>query len=31
MEDVFKEALNLVEKNRPFVIATVVGTKGSTP
>jgi xanthine dehydrogenase accessory factor len=31
MEDVFKEAFNLVEKGRPFVIATVIGTKGSTP
>ena len=31
MEEVFKEALNLLNKGEPFVIATVVGTKGSTP
>ena len=31
MEEVFKEALNLLEKGQQFVIATVVGTKGSTP
>jgi len=31
MEEVFKEALNLVNKGEPFVIATVVDTKGSTP
>jgi xanthine/CO dehydrogenase XdhC/CoxF family maturation factor len=31
MEEVFKEALNLLNKGEPFVIATVIGTKGSTP
>lgn len=31
MEEVFREALNLLNKGEPFVIATVVGTKGSTP
>ncbi len=31
MEEVFREALNLLGKNEPYVIATVVGTKGSTP
>ncbi len=31
MEDVFREAQNLLSNGRPFVIATVVGTKGSTP
>ena len=31
MEEVFREALNLLDKGEPFVIATVVGTKGSTP
>ena len=31
MEDVFREALNLLKKGEPYVIATVVGTKGSTP
>lgn len=31
MEDVFREALNLLNRSEPFVIATVVGTKGSTP
>ena len=31
MEEVFREALNLLGKGEPFVIATVVGTKGSTP
>ena len=31
MEDVFREALNLANKGEPFVIATVIGTKGSTP
>ena len=31
MEEVFREALNLLNKGEPFVIATVVSTKGSTP
>ena len=31
MEEVLREAQNLVNKGEPFVIATVVGTKGSTP
>ncbi|MDP6102065.1 MAG: XdhC/CoxI family protein [Dehalococcoidia bacterium] len=31
MEEVFREALNLLRKGEPFVIATVVGTQGSTP
>ena len=31
MEEVFREALNLLDKGEPFVIATVVGAKGSTP
>lgn len=31
MQPVFQEALALCQKNDPFVIATVVGTKGSTP
>ncbi|MBI4203137.1 MAG: XdhC family protein [Chloroflexi bacterium] len=31
MEPVFREALALSQKDEPFVIATVVGTKGSTP
>ena len=31
MEEVLREALNLLNKGEPFVIATVVGTKGSTP
>ena len=31
MEDVLREAQNLLSKGRPFVVATVVGTKGSTP
>ncbi|MBI4339425.1 MAG: XdhC/CoxI family protein, partial [Chloroflexi bacterium] len=31
MQPVFREALALAEKGEPFVIATVVATKGSTP
>ncbi|MBI2170864.1 MAG: XdhC family protein [Chloroflexi bacterium] len=31
MEPVFREALALAQKGEPFVIATVVDTKGSTP
>ncbi|MQF99399.1 MAG: XdhC family protein [SAR202 cluster bacterium] len=31
MEDVLREANNLSSKGEPFVIATVIGTKGSTP
>ena len=31
MEEVFREALNLSKKGEPYVIATVVDTKGSTP
>lgn len=31
MEPVYREALKLSEQRDPFVIATVVGTKGSTP
>ena len=31
MEPVFREAAALAEKGEPFVLATVVGTKGSTP
>ncbi len=31
MEDVLREAQNLMNKGEPFVVATVVGTKGSTP
>jgi xanthine dehydrogenase accessory factor len=31
MDDVFREANRLLEQREPFVLATVVGTKGSTP
>ncbi len=31
MQDVFQEAVNLLEKNEPLVVATVIRTKGSTP
>ena len=31
MEEVLREAKNLLNKGEPFVLATVVGTKGSTP
>ena len=31
MQDIIKEALHLAQSSRPFVIATVVRTKGSTP
>lgn len=31
MQDVFKEAINLSRQNQPFVLVTVVRTKGSTP
>ena len=31
MEEVLREAKNLLSKGEPFVVATVVGTKGSTP
>ncbi len=31
MEEVFQEAVNLLSKNEPIVVATVVRTKGSTP
>ena len=31
MESVFREAVTLAEKGESFVIATVTGTKGSTP
>ena len=31
MQDVFHEAVNLLEKDEPLVVATVIRTKGSTP
>ena len=31
MQDVFHEAVNLLEKDKPLVVATVIRTKGSTP
>ena len=31
MREIFEEAKRLLEKGEPFVLATVVGTKGSTP
>ena len=31
MEPVLREAQNLINKGEPFVIATVIDTKGSTP
>ena len=31
MQNVFQEAANLLGKNEPLVVATVIRTKGSTP